>query len=457
MITLPSGRHRLAKYGFLLLGLVPVAFGISFALGKFAPETAEAEFGEAPSQPAPRQAGGAVGTSASRVALIIGNADYPDASAPLSHPLSDAYTLAGALRRSGFAVEVRENLSKDEMTDALESFNARIEPGSVALISYIGFGIQSGRESYMIPVNAQIWKEPDVRRDGVSIESALAGMHRKGAGVKLAILDASRRNPYERRFRGYSGGLAAIDAPPGTLLLSAAAPGKVAYDVQGNQGRLISELVKEIEAPGVSAEVAFNHTRIGVSRTSEGEQVPLVSSSLIDSFTFVAAPPRYARTRPVEPVEVPVKATPRPQDDDAAVGQRNDQPEVASRATPRPQDDGATGQLTDAVVKPVNTAPRPRIVETKAEASVSPVTPSPARAEPTSRPVERPVAKDKKAKAVEEAKRPRRSFDDVRREIDDEHPRQIIRRGWLSSLDEGRGWRNGGARRIFTRALFGGD
>ena len=134
----------------------------------------------------------------------------------------------------------------------------------------------------MIPVDAQIWKEADVVRDGISFESILSDMHHQGADVKIAILDASRRNPFERRFRAFSHGLAPIDAPNNALILSSATPGKVAEDSQGQNSVLVGELLNHLSAKPMGAEAAFNKTRVAVSRASDGEQVPTVSSSLLD-------------------------------------------------------------------------------------------------------------------------------------------------------------------------------
>ncbi len=224
--------------------------------------------------------------SGARLALVIGNSSYPDAEAPLRHPVKDARTLADELRRSGFDVDVQENLSKQGMQNAIESFKAKITPRSAALIFFSGFGIQTNRQSYMIPVNAQIWTEAEVKRDGISIESVLTDMNEKGASVKLVIIDASRRNPFERRFRRVSAGLASLNAPQGTLVIYAAAPGQVANDGEGEHTLFAGELFKEIRSPGLTAEEVFRNTRVGVSRASSDEQVPWVSSSLTDDFYF---------------------------------------------------------------------------------------------------------------------------------------------------------------------------
>jgi uncharacterized caspase-like protein len=223
------------------------------------------------------------------VALVIGNAAYPDAGLPLAQPVNNARTLAGALKEQGFQVELGENLSRQGMEDAFDALKRKIRPGSAVLVFFSGFGIQSGRQTYMVPVNAHIWNEADVRRAGVSIEPLLAEIEAKGAGAKLVVLDASRRNPFERRFRAVSMGLAAIHAPDDTLVMYAAAPGKVISDGETEISPLTNELVAQIRARGQTAEEIFSHTRLAVSRTSNHEQVPWVSSSLVQDFPFAPA------------------------------------------------------------------------------------------------------------------------------------------------------------------------
>jgi Caspase domain len=95
------------------------------------------------------------------------------------------------------------------------------------------------------------------------------------------VVDASRRNPYERRFRSFSHGLAPISAPENALILSSATPGKVADDSKGQYSVLVTELLNNLNAQ-TGAQTAFNKTRVAVSRASEGEQVPSVSSSLLE-------------------------------------------------------------------------------------------------------------------------------------------------------------------------------
>jgi uncharacterized caspase-like protein len=140
----------------------------------------------------------------------------------------------------------------------------------------------------MIPVDATIWRESDVRRDGVSVESVLEGLKEQGACAKLVVLDASRRNPYERRFRAFSHGLAPIGAPDNALILTSTTPGEVADDSDGEHSVLVTELLNNLAAQGDAAEAVFNKTRVAISRASEGTQVPSVSSSLFEDVRFGA-------------------------------------------------------------------------------------------------------------------------------------------------------------------------
>ena len=148
-------------------------------------------------QPASAQQG-----NGSCAALLIGNSDYMWGGDPaLKEPINDARSLGDELKRAGFDVEVRENLSKDEMQRAINGFYAKLKRGMTGLVFFSGYGIQANRQSYLIPVDVDIWNESEVAPKGVSLDNVLAEMNKRGANVKIAIVDAARRNPFERRFR----------------------------------------------------------------------------------------------------------------------------------------------------------------------------------------------------------------------------------------------------------------
>src|SRR6266571_134378 len=256
--------RRTVTIAVALVGLVSLAIGAHAALNKRSLDAAKAiateQNGDAPAK-------------TSRLALVIGNGHYPDASRPLAQPINDARDLSAALRHNGFDVDVVEDATKDDMNRAVGRLKAKIKSDSVVMLFFGGYGVQVGRESYMIPVDAAIWKEADVRRDGLSVEVVLDAMKERGAKAKLVVLDASRRNPYERRFRAFSHGLAPISPPENALILSSATPGKVTDDSTGAYSVLMAELLNNLAAQA-GAETAFNKTRVAISRASAGEQVP---------------------------------------------------------------------------------------------------------------------------------------------------------------------------------------
>jgi uncharacterized caspase-like protein len=247
--------------------------------------------GSLPSVPTDQAAvvpGAQPGSATARaVALVIGNAGYRDESAPLRQAADDARAMAAEMRARGFDVTLAENLTKQGMLDAFSSFAAKIEPGATALVFFSGYGIQSGRQTYLIPVSADIWREDDVRRDGLALDPLLADLDAHGAAAKLVVIDAARRNPFEPRFRSASIGLAPISAPKGTLVIYSVAPGEVVHKNEG--GLFVGELIAQMRREEANVEQAFNRTRITVASASREEQVPGVFSSLTGDLSLPRA------------------------------------------------------------------------------------------------------------------------------------------------------------------------
>jgi tetratricopeptide (TPR) repeat protein len=251
------------------------------------------------------------------VALLIGNAAYPNADAPLKEPVSDARALGAQLRDQGFDVAIAENLSKQAMRQALDRFYGKLKSTATALIFFSGFGIQTGRQSYLIPVDAQIWNEGDVRREGFSLDKILSDMADQGARVRIAIIDASRHNPYERNFRSAPAGLAAITAAKGAAVMMSAPSDAVISE--GSAAVFVPDLIKELKVTGATVEEVLNRTRMDVSRDTKGQQAPSFSSSLAEDFAFASGSqsgpslqPKISEAGPVEKPPVPVSTTTKP-------------------------------------------------------------------------------------------------------------------------------------------------
>src|SRR5262245_52441193 len=323
--------------------------------------------------PASAQKGDA--PSSARLALIIGNANYQDAEAPLKEPVNDARALAQELRAAGFDVDLGENLSRDAMRRALDRLYEKIKPGAAAFVFFSGYGIQSNRQNYMIPVDAHIWTEAEVRRDGVSLDTVLSEISSRGAGTGVAVLDASRRNPFERHYRLTPAGLASSNAPRGMILMYSTAPGSLTDDAA--RGAFVSELIKHIHTPDLTLEEAFNRTGVAVSRASQGEQVPWFSSSLSDDFSLATKSARAAENAP-DGRKPSLSVSPEPK---AA-------PKVAAVDPPKPATQPSTNTVADAG-KPSPPDPKVNPADSQKVAAAPPaaakpadVTKTPAAADP---------------------------------------------------------------------------
>jgi hypothetical protein len=233
-----------------------------------------------------------------KVALVIGNAKYPDNDAVLNDAANDAQDVADELKSDGFDVEKGINLTGDAMRQALGRFYTRIqEQGGVALIFFSGFGVQASRQTYLLPVDAQIWIEGDVVRDGLNLETILDQMNSHGAAYKVALLDASRRNPFERRFRRSSEGLAPAFTPINSLVLYSSALGSVVTTSRNDHSLFVTELIREMRVPSVTGEQVLRNTQAGVISATKEEQVPWLSSSLTTAFSFSGPVPSVADKR----------------------------------------------------------------------------------------------------------------------------------------------------------------
>ena len=225
--------------------------------------------------------------SRDRVALVIGNANYPDADEPLKTPVNDALLMSQGLTGAKFTVVSGENLSSDGMREKLNQFYASVKPGSIAILFFGGYAIQSNRRTYLIPVDLQIWREADVR-DGIDLETVLNEIHSRGATLKIALIDGSRRNPYERRFRDRSAGLAPVIAPVGSIVMYSTALNQVQNDAGGNarNSLFVTELLKNVRTPHPNAQQALTQTRFAISADTHDEQVPWISDGTPQGFNL---------------------------------------------------------------------------------------------------------------------------------------------------------------------------
>ena len=238
-----------------------------------------------------------------RVALIIGNANYQ--FAPLANPLNDARDIASTLREVGFEVRLLENANQSAIKRAIFDFGRDLRKnGGVGLFYYSGHGMQVTGRNWMIPLGARIEVEQHVEVEGIDAARVLAEMEAANNRLNIVILDACRNNPFIRAFRSGTQGLATMDAPSGTLIAYATAPGRVAADGIGENSPFTGELVRAIRSPGLKLEEVFKRTRIAVKNLTNDQQIPWESSSLTGDFYF-KPPSALAPLAPLAPVLIP--------------------------------------------------------------------------------------------------------------------------------------------------------
>jgi uncharacterized caspase-like protein len=210
-----------------------------------------------------------------RFALVIGNASY--GQRPLSNPLNDAADLAAALRGMGFEVMERKNRSADELRRDLADFQDKLGRGSVGLFYFAGHGVQAGRGlNYLLPVGVEFKRERDAELYGLEAGSVLRRMEEAGTGLSLVILDACRDSPLpaEGRSAG-SRGLGRMEAPSGSLIAFATAPGSTADENAGSRNGLYTKhLLAAIQTPGLPLEAVFKRVRRAVEADTNRRQSP---------------------------------------------------------------------------------------------------------------------------------------------------------------------------------------
>ena len=224
-----------------------------------------------------------------RHALVIGNAAYP--AAPLVNSANDAQAVAQVLQRAGFQVDLRLNASQKQMQEAVTAFGDRLKGGGAGLFYFAGHGVQIKGRNFLMPVGAEIQREDEVPYKAVDVQQVLDKMDTAKNRINMVILDACRDNPFARSARSTAGGLSQVDAPIGSLIAFATAPGSVASDGKNANGLYTQHLLANIERPGTPIEEVFKRVRLGVRLDSNGTQVPWESTSLEGDFSFFPAAP----------------------------------------------------------------------------------------------------------------------------------------------------------------------
>lgn len=224
-----------------------------------------------------------------RVALVIGNAAYKDS--PLRNPVNDATDVSAALTRLGFRVILRTNVNRAQMRAAVRDFGLALRAGGVGLFYYAGHGVESKGRNFLIPLAANLGGEFELDDEAVDANSILRAMEDAGNPTNIMILDACRDNPFSRSWRSAARGLAQMNAPTGSFVAFATAPGAVAADGTGRNGVFTKHLLASLAQPDLDIDRVFTRITAAVAQETAKRQVPWKSSSLTGAFSFAPGAP----------------------------------------------------------------------------------------------------------------------------------------------------------------------
>jgi hypothetical protein len=233
-----------------------------------------------------------------RVAFVVGNGAYKNV-AQLPNPPVDAKAMAAVLRNVGFEVVEGTNLTRDKMTEKLLDFGKKAQGADVAVFFYAGHGIAISGTNYLLPVDADIKSEMDVKLGAAINIDLTLDQTMSDAKVKLVFLDACRDNPFAAKIKSNAStrsvsvgsGLAEMKSGEGTLIAFATGPGQTALDGQeGTNSPFTRALIAHITTPGVEIQQAMTEVRAQVNEETNKGQLPWGHTNLIGSVYLNPAP-----------------------------------------------------------------------------------------------------------------------------------------------------------------------
>ncbi len=216
-----------------------------------------------------------------RAALVVGNSAYRMGA--LRNPKNDAADMAARLESLGFDVMLETDVSQKGMEDAVMNFCRRVANYDVAMFFYAGHGVQVQGENYLVPVDALISSETEVKYKCMNASLMLDMLEEANVGLKIVVLDACRNNPFARSL---SRGLASMNSPAGTFLAFATGPGDIALDGKNRNSPYTTAILQHIATPGISIYECFQNISEDVNASTRGHQNPWISASLRGMFYF---------------------------------------------------------------------------------------------------------------------------------------------------------------------------
>lgn len=220
-----------------------------------------------------------------KTALVIGNSDYR--LMPLVNPENDATDIAAKLKAMDFQVIFATNKNKVEVKELIRKFGSTLKQrGGVGVFFYAGHGLQIDGKNYLVPTDFNVAAAYEVSDAAIDISLVTGAMEEANNPLNIIVLDACRDNPYPRKNRSSTRGLARIISASGTIIAYSTGPGNVAADGEGRNSPYTQYLLKHMDTQGITIEQVFKRVRVDVENSTQGKQLPWETSSLRGDFYF---------------------------------------------------------------------------------------------------------------------------------------------------------------------------
>ena len=239
-----------------------------------------------------------------RLALVVGNSEYLGKGNSLANPAHDAEDVSAKLKTLGFDVDTLIDGSLLQMDDAIDALGRKAKDYDVVLFYYSGHGMQSKGDNYLVPVDAELRSEADIKYKCTAVNHLIAKLEESGCPMKIIVLDACRNNPFEMSwYKGIGAkGFSQVTAPKGTLIAYATAPGRTAEDGIGRNSPYTSAFLESLDIPNLSLSDFFDNVGTLVLEKTNDEQEPWYSKSAFKN-------PRFYFNAKATPAPVVAQAT----------------------------------------------------------------------------------------------------------------------------------------------------
>ncbi|HKL58858.1 MAG TPA: caspase family protein, partial [Sphaerochaeta sp.] len=233
-----------------------------------------------------------------RHALVIGNGNYLKTT-PLANPPTDATDVAKLLEDVGFTVTLQTDASLSQMEGTIREFanEAKKASAGTTLFYYAGHGVQFEGTNYLLPVDADIHKDYELRSKAVSMELVSSALNETDSDFNLILLDACRDNPFASSRGGARGLMAMGGGNPESMVVFSTSPGSVAQDGDGSNSPFTTALKQHLLTPDQEVRQLVASVSKSVQTMTKGRQIPWVNTSFTGSFYFVTAEQQLANSK----------------------------------------------------------------------------------------------------------------------------------------------------------------